>query len=82
MSSEYDSYWVVFTLVLPPGEWNQCVECPLGGVCNGKTLKGYIKGSVWVQAGIFMRIFECPAGYILVRFNYLIQSMNIKICLH
>ena len=53
--------------VIPPYDSNECVDCPLGGKCNGSILTGRIKGSVWEAVGDFMRISECPAGYILVR---------------
>ena len=53
--------------VIPPYDLNECVDCPLGGKCNGSTLTGGIMGSIWETDGGFMRVSECPAGYILVR---------------
>ena len=53
--------------VLPPYDQNNCVDCAVGGKCNGSKLVGNVEGSVWIQQGQYMRILECPAGYILVR---------------
>ena len=54
--------------MLAPYDLNQCVDCPLGGKCNGSDMTGNMEGSVWKSERNFMRICECPAGYILVRY--------------
>jgi hypothetical protein len=48
----------------------KCTDCPLGAECSGGQLRGRVGRSVWNRFGQFMRLDECPAGYILVRLLY------------
>jgi hypothetical protein len=45
----------------------KCTTCPLGAECIGGLLRGRVGGSVWRKLGQYMRLDECPAGYIVVR---------------
>jgi hypothetical protein len=44
----------------------RCQSCPVGAVCNGSSLQGLVKGSVWVAdyvAGQY-RLVGCPQVFL------------------
>jgi len=44
-----------------------CIDCPIGGECDGSSVSG-IPGSEWsLEASGFTRLVRCPAGHVLVR---------------
>ena len=45
-----------------------CIDCPIGAVCNGAALVGLPTASSWAAgADGVLRLQSCPAGYVLVR---------------
>ena len=56
-----------------------CVNCPVGGICKGGIFDAAVSGSVWQKNGSFMRVIECPPGYILVRSKRL--SLVVLCCI-
>ena len=49
-------------------QFESCQACPAGAVCNGAngSLSG-TEGSYWRREGDKLRVFQCDAGYVLVR---------------
>jgi serine/threonine protein kinase len=48
-------------------DYSPCMQCAIGGECDGSNLKGLLEGSKWTREGQEMRLVECPPGSIIVR---------------
>ncbi len=46
---------------------DKCHDCPTGAVCDSRQLAGLVAGSVWKPEGSFMRLQQCPPGFVAVR---------------
>lgn len=46
---------------------DECHDCPVGAVCNSQNLSGTVPGSAWAAEGPYMRLQECPRGFVGVR---------------
>ncbi len=58
-----------------------CQPCPIGAVCDGSSLHGLVKGSVWVADNSLgqYRLVGCPQVLISLHFMYTNFPLNFLI---